>query len=283
MGKRILVIGQIPPGSPEPALLVAALGAVGIEAEATVTTPAGPELAAAIGGLRERDVVGGVIGEPYRERAASLAGRLAPEAQVTGAVDTLTREGTRAVGHHLEVAALRRGIDALVGRQKMPKAAVVLGAAGSARAAVHVLITSGFHQVAVFDERLHRAEALVRTFAKSAAHMDLRARPWHETVLESEIARTRILVDATGRGGADDAPLPAALLAPGLLVLDLSTAATETRLLRDAAVAGADRVMNGDLVLAHRSAAAVGLWTGTTPDADELAERLTGLRAGGAA
>ena len=56
---------------------------------------------------------------------------------------------------------------------------------GGARAAVHALVTSGFQHVIVFNRHLHRAEALVRHFGRSASHMELRAKPWHESVLEA--------------------------------------------------------------------------------------------------
>ena len=117
-----------------------------------------------------------------------------------GAVDTITREGSRLVGHNTDVPSFRKALETLVGRQKMPKLAVVLGAGGGARAAVHVMITSGFQHVVVFNRHLHRAEALVRHFAKGAAHMELRAKPWHESVLEAELVKTKVLVNASSVG-----------------------------------------------------------------------------------
>ena len=67
--------------------------------------------------------------------------------------------------------------------------------------------------------------------------MELRALPWHEAVLEAELARTKILVNATSIGlAADETPVPAAALPSNLLVLDLIY--RRTRLLAEAEAAG---------------------------------------------
>ena len=68
--------------------------------------------------------------------------------------------------------------------------------------------------------------------------MELRAMPWHESIIEAELAKTKVLVNATSIGLTTDvSPIPAEVLHADLLVLDLIYA--ETRLLRDAAAAGA--------------------------------------------
>ena len=71
-------------------------------------------------------------------------------------------------------AGFQVALDRLVGKQKMPRQAVVLGAGGGARAVVYGLITEGFQRIVVFNRHLHRAEGLVKHFGRSAAHMELR-------------------------------------------------------------------------------------------------------------
>ena len=107
-------------------------------------------------------------------------------------------------------------LDRLVGKQKMPRTAVLLGAGGGARAVVYGLITEGFQRIIVFNRHLHRAEGLVKHFGRSAAHMELRAMPWHESIIESELAKAKVLVNATSIGlTADESPLPAEILPLG--------------------------------------------------------------------
>src|SRR4029434_5144927 len=120
------------------------------------------------------------------------------------------------------------------GRQKMPRQAVILGAGGGARAVVYGLIRAGFPRVVVVNRHLNRAEGLVKHFGRSASHMDLKAMPWHDSIIESELAKTKVLINATSsRLTPDETPVPAEILTSELFVLDLIYA--KTRLLRDAA------------------------------------------------
>jgi shikimate dehydrogenase len=279
LAKRVVLIGHPVVHSLSGVLQQAAFDELGIDATYEPLDKLLIDLPDAISALRGNEYLGANITVPYKDKVVPMVDRLTEDASATGAVDTITREGSRLVGHNTDVPGFRKAIDALVGRQKMPKQAVVLGAGGGARAAVHVLITSGFQHVVVFNRHLHRAESLVRHFAKSAAHMELRAKPWHESVLEAELAKTKVLVNASSVGrNPDESPIPAELLPPELLVLDLLYVPRETRLLRDAAAAGASGTLNGDLMLITQSAAAFQLWTGREAPTELLRERLESAR-----
>jgi shikimate 5-dehydrogenase len=109
--------------------------------------------------------------------------------------------------------------------------------------------------------------------------MELRAMPWHESIIEAELAKARVLVNATSIGlTADESPIPPETLNGELLVLDLIYA--RTRLLRDAAAAGCT-VADGELMLLHQGAAAFTLWTGQPAPLELMQERLAEARAGG--
>ena len=82
--------------------------------------------------------------------------------------------------------------------------------------------------------------------------MELRAKPWHESIIESECAKTKVLINATSIGlTSDESLIPAEVLHDELLVLDLIY--DKTRLLRDAAAAGAT-VADGELMLLYQGA-----------------------------
>ena len=81
----------------------------------------------AITEVRGDDFLGVNITIPHKERVVPLIDKLTEEAQATGAVNTLTREGRRLVGHNTDVPGFAAALDKLVGRQKMPRQAVVLG------------------------------------------------------------------------------------------------------------------------------------------------------------
>ncbi len=263
MAQRVVLLGHPVSHSLSEALLKAAFVAAGIDATyEPVDTPT-VELAEAVAALRRDGYLGAAIGVPHKERVVPMLDRLTDEAQKTGAVDTVTRDGVQLVGHNTEVLGFKAALEALVGSQKMPKTAVVLGAGGAARSVVYSLIASGFLNVVIFNRHLHRAERLTKHFARSSSHMDLKAKPWHESVIEAELAKTDILINASSVGReVEESPLPSELLPPDLLVLDLHCVPEETRLLKEAKTAGATRTLNGDVMLITQSAAAFGLWTG---------------------
>ncbi|HEY7703031.1 MAG TPA: shikimate dehydrogenase [Candidatus Limnocylindrales bacterium] len=279
MTKRVVLIGHPVAHSLSGAMQQAAFDELGIDARYELWDKAPIELADAIAELRTDEFLGANVTIPHKERVVPMVDRLTEEAQATGAVNTLTREGKRLIGHNTDVAGFTVALDRLVGRQKMPKQAVVLGAGGGARAVVYGLIREGFQRVVVFNRHLHRAEGLVKHFGRTAAHMELRAMPWHESIIESEIAKTKVLINATSIGlSSDVSPVPPEVLNADLLVLDLIYA--RTRLLRDAAAVGAT-AQDGEAMLLHQGAAAFTLWTGQPAPLDLMQTKLAEARAGG--
>ncbi len=275
MTRRVVLIGHPVAHSLSGPMLQAAFDERGIDARHELRDVSIPGLPAAIEDVRGTDHLGAQVTIPHKERVVPLIDRLTDEAHATGAVNTITKEGKRLVGHNTDVPGFRVALDSLVGRQKMPKQAVVLGAGGGARAVVYGLITEGFQRVVVFNRHLHRAEGLVRHFGRSAAHMELKAMPWHESIIEAELARTRVLVNATSIGlHGDVAPIPAAILPPGLLVMDLIYNPSQTRFLREAAAAGAEATANGLVMLLHQGTAQFELWTGQSAPLEIMRERL---------
>jgi shikimate dehydrogenase len=279
MTKRVVLIGHPVAHSLSGAMQQAAFDQLGIDATYELWDRPPIELADAITEIRGEDFLGANVTIPHKERVVPMVARLTEEGQATGAVNTITREGKRLVGHNTDVAGFKVALDRLVGKSKMPRAAVVLGAGGGARAVVYGLITEGFQRIVVFNRHLHRAEGLVKHFGRTAAHMELRAMPWHESIIEAELAKTKLLVNATSIGlTSDESPVPAEVLLADLLVLDLIYA--KTRLLRDAAAAGA-ATSDGELMLLHQGAAAFTLWTGQPAPLELMQQQLAEARAGG--
>jgi shikimate dehydrogenase len=279
MTKRVVLIGHPVAHSLSGAMQQAAFDDQGIDATYELWDRPPIGLADAVAELRTDEFLGANVTIPHKERMVPLVDRLTEEAHATGAVNTITKEGKRLVGHNTDVPGFRVALDKLVGKQKMPRLAVVLGAGGGARAVVFGLITEGFQRVIVFNRHLHRAEALVKHFGRSASHMELRAMPWHESIIESELAKTKVLVNATSIGLArDETPVPGELIPPELLVLDLIY--KRTRFLREAEAAGCT-VLDGELMLLHQGAAAFTLWTGKPAPLDLMQKKLHEARAGG--
>ena len=278
MTNRVVLIGHPVAHSFSGGMQQAAFDALGIDARYELWDRRPLDLADAIAELRGDDFLGANITVPHKEHVVPLVDRLTEEAQAIGAVNVIARDGKKLVGHNTDVAGFKSALDKLVGRQKMPRHAVVLGAGGAARAVVYALITGGFQRVVVFNRHLHRAEGMVRHFSKSAAHMDLRAMPWHESILEAELAKTKLVVNASSIGmTAGETPIPAELLPPDLLVMDLIYNPSQSQLLKDAAAAR-DTILNGEHMLLQQGARSFELWTGKTAPLDVMEAELDRAR-----
>jgi len=273
--QRLPVIGQTSTHNAFEAVQRAAIEAVGAALEIERWERRPHQLADAIDELRDGPFAGALVLAPHKERAAGLVNALSEDAKATGAVNVIIRDGTKLRGHNTDVDGLRAGLTDLLPRAqgKWPRAAVVLGAGGGARAAVAVLVGGGFQRIALFNRHLHRAEAVVTHFTRITRHMELRARPWHETILEAELSKAGLLVDASGLGAeSDESPVPAELLPEDLNVLDLVLDRT-TSLMRDAKERGGT-VANGRASFLASSEATFRLLTGADASSDVMRQAL---------
>jgi shikimate dehydrogenase len=278
MTNRVVLIGHPVAHSFSPGMQQAAFDALGIDARYELWDRRPLDLADAIAALRAEGFLGANITIPHKEHVVPMVDKLTEEAQAIGAVNVIARDGKKLVGHNTDVAGFKSALDKVVGRQKMPRHAVVLGAGGAARAVVYALITEGFQRVVVFNRHLHRAEGLTRHFGRSAAHMDLRAMPWHESVLEAELSKTKLLINATSIGMvATETPIPAELLPSDLLVMDLVYNPAQSQLLKDAAAAHCT-TMNGEHMLLQQGARSFELWTGKVAPLDVMQAELDRAR-----
>jgi len=274
--QRLPVIGQTFTHSAFEAVQRAAFDAAGLDLQIERWERRPHELPDAIEALQGTDFAGALVLQPHKEKVATLVSSLSEDAKLTGAVNVVVRDGARLRGYNSDVDGLRAGLAALLPKVqgKWPRSAVVLGAGGGARAAVAVLVAGGFQHVAVFNRHLHRAESVVGHFARHTRHMELRARPWHETIMEVELAKAGLLVNAIGAGeGGDASPIPADLLPENLYLLDLALDRSATPLMR--AVKGhGGTVANGRAAYVASSAETFKLLTGSEPPADVMRQAL---------
>ena len=264
MSKRIVLLGHAVKQSLSPAFQQAAFDHVGLPVRYEVMDVPPKELAAAVAALRaDADVIGANVTIPHKETIGALLDSVTEECATIGAVNTITRAGSRLVGRNTDVAGLRGSLDALLDGRRMPRAALILGAGGAARAAVAALVGAAVGQISITNRHLRRAEQVVAAAQKSWPHLAIRAVPWHESILVEEAARVGIVIQATSVGlDPNDAPaLPAAAFREGQYVIDVVYAPGGTALVRSARAAGAEAT-DGLEMLLLQGAASFELWTG---------------------
>lgn len=169
-------------------------------------------------------------------------------AEAIGAVNTVYRVDDRWVGTNTDSLGLRRSLEE-AGVEIAGCNAVVLGAGGAARAAVHALRDASVHIAA-------------RRFA--AAREIGTALDW--TDLGDVFPRTDLVIQATSATLGDEArafaeALPLDALPKHATVCDLVYTPRHTTVLQCAENQGL-RIVDGTGMLVHQGAAALELWTG---------------------
>ena len=182
-------------------------------------------------------------------------------ARRVGAVNTIDLSASPPRGYNTDVAGVERAFThhdiAIDGRE-----AVVVGAGGAGRAVAFALADAGA-AVHIANRTVERAESLAADVpGATAGGLDTRKR----------VADADLLVNATSVGmepDTDETPVPAAYLHADLAVLDAVYTPIETRLLREAAAAGATTV-DGAWMLLFQGVEAFERWTGRDAPVDAM-------------
>jgi 3-dehydroquinate dehydratase/shikimate dehydrogenase len=208
-------------------------------------------------------LAGASVTAPFKLDAFERADECDPISRRVHAVNTLRRRHGRWEARNTDVdgflAALQAALDVRGAR------AVVMGAGGAARAAVAALCSAGA-LVAIAARDLDRARRVADLMECAATEWPPRPGSWD------------VLVNATPVGtapAADESPLPGGPFT-GQLVYDLVYNPLETRLLREARIAGC-RTVGGLEMLVAQAARQFEWWTGVAAPADVM--RSAALRA----
>jgi shikimate dehydrogenase len=185
---------------------------------------------------------------PHKLAAHDLADELSDPARAIGAVNTLSFEGERIVGHNTDAGGL---LDAL--GEPVPATALVLGAGGAARAAAWALAGAGA-SVTLWNRTPGKATELARELGVEASE-----RP----------GPAELLVNATSVGLRPDDTLDGLPLVDARVVVDLVYGAGTTPVVSWAEERGA-RVIDGLEVLVRQGALSLALWTGREPPLDAM-------------
>jgi shikimate dehydrogenase len=254
--RRLGVLGWPVAHSRSPAIHNAALQELGMEGWRYQRLPVPEELfAETTRALGQAGFVGANVTIPHKQAALALAEQSSAAARAIGAANTLTfaPDGTIAA-ENTDAPGLIAALEQLVGLPARPSA-LVLGAGGSARAAVWALREAGAREVSVWNRTSERAVALARELGARAV---------------TEPARADLLVNCTSVGLERSATEPEELNQLGLTfdqvgeysyVVDMVYRSGSTPLLAAAREHGA-RTLDGLEILVAQGALSFELWTG---------------------
>ena len=217
--------------------------------------------------LPERGFAGVNVTVPHKLAALAVANSSSDAAREIGAANTLTFADGRIAGENTDAAGIIDAIGAPVAEMNV----LVLGAGGSARAAIWALHNAGA-QVDVWNRTPERATALASEFGVD--HRESRGE-------KLDIGPYDLVVNATTVGleqAALRAPVPADLKAHPVdadsidatkTVVDLVYGIHETALASHARERGA-QVVGGLEILVRQGAASLQIWTGIEPPLETM-------------
>ena len=269
--KRLAVLGHPVSHSRSPAMQNAALATLGLAGEwsyeAIDVEPAKfPERTRE---LQDQGFVGANVTIPHKEAALTLADEASHAADEIGAANTLSFRDGAIRADNTDATGL---LAALPG-QVEGRTALVLGAGGSARAAVWALAGQGA-TVSVWNRTPERADELVRGLARAGEGTPSEGRLRAVTADQLRANGYELIVNCTAIGMRDEDPFAHLPLDPerlesGAVVVDLVYAGSESRLVREARRRGATAV-DGVEVLVRQGAASLRIWTGQEAPLDVM-------------
>jgi shikimate dehydrogenase len=173
-GRRILLLGHPVEHSLSPAFQQAAFDSIGLPVRYEAMDVAPADLARVVAELRADPLVMGAnVTVPHKEKIAPLLDSLTDDAVQIGAVNTITRAGSRLVGRNTDAAGFRGALNGLLDGRRTPRHALVLGAGGAAKAAISALVTAGVAQISIANRHLARAERETERFVAIAGAVEL--------------------------------------------------------------------------------------------------------------
>jgi shikimate dehydrogenase len=228
----------------------AAFDALGIDWHYVVREVSRADLAGAIADLRGDDsIIGANVTIPHKESVIALLDELDPQAARVGAVNTISRQGSKLKGWNTDVVGFQRALEEQIpsparrggqGGGGFDRAAII-GAGGAARAVAAALQPAA--EVWVIARHLEQARRLCQDLEI------VRGGPVEMDQMQQTVAGAQFVVNATPA----DLP-PASWLRPDQRLFDLRSR----------------RSAEGRAMLLHQGAASFEIWTGRKAPIDVM-------------
>ncbi len=239
-----------------------------------VRTPNG-KLAEMTAALEQVPVSGYSVTIPHKEAAVEAATEWEPTAKSSGSANTLLATPTGFLAVNTDspaaVGALRDALDAKAAKEGVTapefgqQFVLILGAGGAARATAFALHRVGAH-ITITSRTAERAEKLASEIGCK----------WCDWAARHGVSQCDILINCTPVGmhpNVDESPIHASFLKPGLTVFDTVYTPERTQLLRDAE-ARRSNIVSGVEMFVRQAAAQFELFTGISPNLDQMRELL---------
>jgi shikimate dehydrogenase len=234
------------------------------------------DLAYAITGFKAVNVVGINVTLPHKQAVIRYLTSISREAELIGAVNTLTFVGDEIHGDNTDAPGVLKALEE-DGNMSVPvgKDVVVLGAGGSARAVVVALALAGVASITIANRTVERAISLAEEMQQKT-DIPMQGMGLADARLPAAVRRSLLLINTATASMDPTQPLlvSADWLQPNTIVYDIVYTPPVTPLMNAAAERGC-RTLGGIGMLVHQGAIAFEKWTGVTPCTQTMRQALS--------
>lgn len=240
-------------------------------------------VAEAMNGFKALNVVGINVTLPHKQAVIHFLTSISREAELIGAVNTLTFINGEVHGENTDAPGFLRALEETGASVPVDKDVVVLGAGGSARAVVVALALAGVRSVVIANRTVSKAVVLAEELSEK---INVQEETGHKTVLEGmglqdsrlpdAVKGSALLVNTASSSMNTSHPLliDSNWLQPSTTVYDIVYTPPMTTLLTTAAEKGC-KIVGGIGMLVHQGAIAFERWTGVEPCVETMRKALS--------
>lgn len=234
------------------------------------------DLGAAIAGFKAINVVGINVTLPHKQTVIPYLTSVSREAELIGAVNTLTFVGDEIHGDNTDAPGVLRALEENRDMSvPVGEAVVVLGAGGAARAVVVALALAGVASITIANRTVEKAVSLAEEMHQKTA-VAIHGMGLTDARLPVAVRQSALLINTATASMDTTHPLLISTdwLQGNAIVYDIVYTPPVTPLMRAAAERGC-QTLGGIGMLVHQGAIAFEKWTGITPCTETMREALS--------
>ena len=234
------------------------------------------ELAQAMAGFKALNVVGINVTLPHKQAVIPYLTSISREAELIGAVNTLTFLEDGIHGDNTDAPGVIRALEEN-GDLSIPvgEDVVVLGAGGAARAVVVAFALAGVASITIANRTTEKAIALAAEMQRKT-NVPMRGMGLTDTRVRAAVRQSTLLVNTATASMDLTQPLLISIdwLQPNAIVYDIVYTPPVTPLMAAAAERGC-QTLGGIGMLIHQGAIAFEKWTGVAPCTETMQQALS--------
>jgi len=227
----------------------------------------------AIKGLKSLNVRGFNVTTPHKRAILRYLDDVETEAAEIGSINTVKNENGTLTGFSTDGEGVLSSMKA-AGISPDGRSALLFGAGGAGRVIAYALVGRGY-SLKIANRTESNAKRLAK-FLHGKFGRKIDAIPLSKKALKESVNHSDIILNASSMGmdGKHNPPLDKRWIRDDHWVFDIVYRPVRTKLLQDAASAGA-RTINGLDMLVHQGASSFTLWTGKKAPIREMRRAIT--------